>query len=196
VEVVFGVGAIEALRSYVGLDRDDLVEDVMNGGDLKAARVVTEALPKILTSSANVPMYKYLRAAGLLDSDGELLDTDIPKKVVNRVKDRSKKLGVIHQMKDQASDAVKKVKTLQGLIDSYEPHLVLQYIPALPEEGIDPESLRRFLLKHQDMYEHQQKRSQWVKIVCLYDWLQFGRQSKSKPRKGPRPRLKATPKSS
>lgn len=47
---------------------------------MKAARVVTEALPKIPTSSGNTPMYKYLRAAGMLDSDGELLDAEVPKK--------------------------------------------------------------------------------------------------------------------
>lgn len=193
VEVVFGVGAIEALRSYVGLDRDDLVEDVINGGKLKAARVVTEALPKILTSSGNTPMYKYLRAAGMLDSDGELLDAEVPKKVVNRARARAKKLGVLPNYTAQAQKAVREVKTLKGLIESYEPHVVLQYIPALPEEEIEPEALRRFLLKHQDMYETSGQVSQWVKIVCLYDWLRFGRQNKSKARRGPRPRLKAKP---
>lgn len=193
VEVVFGVGAIETLRSYVGLNRDDLVEDVMNGGSLKAPRVVQEALPKILTSSANVPMYKYLRAAGLLDPEGELLEADVPKKIINRVKTRQKKLGVIDQNQAQAKKAVEEVKTLRGLIENFEPHWVLQYIPALPEDEIEPEALRRFLIKHEDMYEHSQKRSQWVKIVCLYDWLRYGRQNKSKARRGPRPRLKAKP---
>jgi len=77
VDVVFGIGAIEALRSYVGPDRDDLIKDVINDGDLKAARVVTEALPKILSSSGNTPMYKYLRAAGMLDAEGELLDVEV-----------------------------------------------------------------------------------------------------------------------
>jgi hypothetical protein len=195
VEVVFGVGAIEALRSYVGLDRDDLVKDVMNGGNLMASRVVTEALPKILSSGGNTPMYKYLRAAGMLDSDGELLDAEVPKKVASRVKERKKKLGVLPSYKTQAKKAVVEMKTLKGLIDNYEPHLVLQYIPALPEEDIDPESLRRFLLKHHEMYETSGQVSQWVKMVCFYDWLRFGRQNKSKPRKGPRPQLKVKPKS-
>lgn len=193
VEVVFGVGAIEALRSYVGLDRDNLVADVMNGGELKAARVVTEALPKILTSSGNTPMYKYLRAAGMLDSDGELLDAEVPKKVVNRAKARAKKLGVLPNYRAQAQKAVDEAKTLNGLVEAYEPHIVLQYIPALPEEEIEPEALRRFLLKHQDMYETSGQSSQWVKIVCFYDWLRFGRQNKSRARRGPRPRLKAKP---
>jgi hypothetical protein len=196
IEVVFGVGAIEALRSYTGLNRDDLVEDVMNDGALNAARVVQEALPQILSGPANVPMFKYLREAGMLDAEGALLDVDIPKKVANRVKARSKKLGVIEQNRSAAKKAVKEAKTLKGLTEAFEPHWVLQYVPALPEEEIDPEELRRYLIKQESMYESDQQRSQWVKIVCLYDWLRYGHQQKSKARRGPRPKLKAHPKGS
>ena len=194
VEVVFGVGAIEALRSYVGLDRDDLIEDVVNGGNLNAGRVVQEALPKILTGPANVPIFKYLREAGMLDAEGELLETDVPKKVANRVRARPKKLGVIDQFKAAADKAVAEHKTLKELSENLEPFWVFQYIPALSEDEVDPEELRRYLIKHEDMYESRSYRSQWAKIVCLYDWLQYGRQNKSKGRRGPRPRLKAGPK--
>jgi len=108
------VGAIEALRSYVGLDRDDLVEDVMNGGSLNAARVVQEALPKILSSSANVPMFKYLREAGMLDGDGNLLETDIPRKVINRVKARSKNSGSLSRFALLLTEPSKRRKRWKG----------------------------------------------------------------------------------
>ncbi len=197
VEVVFGVGAIAALRSYTGLDRDDLIEDVINAGsDLIASRVVQEALPRILTHPGNVPVFKYLREAGLLDSDGALLDADVPKKVANVVKARPKRLGLLKTYKAPAQGALKETKDLKGLIETTEPHQALQYIPALPEAEIDPEELRRFLILHQDMYEHPQKRSQWVKIACLYDWLLYGRQNKPKTRRGRKPQLKAKPEAS
>ena len=193
IDVVFGVGAIAALRSYTGLGRDEIVEDVINEETgLIPARVVQEALPEILSHPGNVPMFKYLRDAGLLDPDGDLLDADVPKKVSNRVKARAKKLGVLDQYKAQAQKAIGEVKTLRGLIETLEPHLVLQYVPALPEEEIDPEDLRRFLIKTEELFRREPPDSQWLKMVCFYDWLRYGRQNKSKSRRGPRPRLKGT----
>jgi SIR2-like domain len=193
IDVVFGVGAIAALRSYTGLGRDEIVEDVLNEETgLIPARVVQEALPEILSHPGNVPMFKYLRDAGLLDPDGDLLEADVPKKVSNRVKARAKKLGVLDQYKAQAQKAIGEVKTLRGLIQTLEPHLVLQYVPALREEMIDPEDLRRFLIKTEELFLREPPDSQWLKMVCFYDWLRYGRQNKSKARRGPRPRLKGT----
>ena len=193
IDVVFGVGAIAALRSYTGLRREEVVENIVNEeAGLIPGRVVQEALPGILSHPGNVPMFKYLREAGLLDPEGALLDADVPKKVANRVAARSKKLRVLAQYEAPANKAVEEAKTLRGLIDAFEPHLVLQYIPALPEEKIDPEELRRFLIKTEELFERDPPDSQWLKMVCLYDWLRYGRQNKSKARRGPRPRLKGT----
>ena len=193
IDVVFGVGAIAALRSYTGLGRDEIVEDVINEeADLIPGRVVQEALPEILSHPGNVPMFKYLREAGLLDPDGELRDADVDKKVANRVAARSKKLGVLDQYKVQAEKAAKEAKTLRTLIETFEPHLVLQYVPALPEDKIDPEELRRFLIKTEELFQRDPPDSQWLKMVCVYDWLRYGRQNKSKAKRGPRPRLKGT----
>jgi SIR2-like domain len=46
IQVVFGVGAIAQLRSYAGLQREEIVDDIVDEGtDLNAVRVVQEALP-------------------------------------------------------------------------------------------------------------------------------------------------------
>jgi hypothetical protein len=191
-EVVFGVGAIAQLRSYVGLQRDDLVADVVDEGtDLNAVRVVQEALPPILSQPGNVPIFKYLRQAGLLDQAGALIDPSaVNAKVVSRVAARAKRLGLSNSYRKSAAKAVQRSPTLRELVDAEEPQLVLQYIPALDQSKLDPEELRRFLIKYDDLADHTYHRSQWIKMACLFDWLRYGRQSESKKRRGPRPRRK------
>jgi hypothetical protein len=192
VEVVFGVGAIAQLRAYVGLRREDLVDDILDERtDLNAVRVVQEALPPILAQPGNIPVFKYLRLAGLLDQAGELIDAKaVNGKVANHVATRGKRLGLIKSNEKAARKAVERSPTLKELIAAEEPHLLLQYIPALDESALDPEELRRLLIKNDELAEHEFHRSQWIKMVCMYDWLLYGRQNKSKKRRGPRPRRK------
>ena len=192
VEVVFGVGAIAQLRSYVGLSRDDLVNDLVDeGSDLNAVRVVQEALPNILTHPGNVPVFKYLRHAGLLDQDGNLLDAkSVHTKVANHVANRATRLSLTATSRKPALAAVKKSGSFKQLVAAAEPHNAVNFIPALDDGEIDPEELRRFLIKHEDLRQNESHRSQWIKIVCLYDWLLYGRQMKPRPRRGPRPRRK------
>jgi hypothetical protein len=192
IEVVFGVGAISQLRSYVGLRREDLLNDLIDEEiKLNSVRVVQEALPSILSHAGNVPIFKYLREAGMLDQNGALLDAKaVDKKIAANVADRAKRLGVLATYKKAAKTAVDNAGSFDALIQSEEtPHNILQFIPALDEDGLDPETLRRFLVKNADMCANQY-RSQWIKMACLYDWLRYGRQKKAKTRRGPRPHLK------
>jgi hypothetical protein len=191
-EVVFGVGAISHLRSYVGLRREDLLNDLVDEGtSLNPVRVVQEALPSILTHPGNVPIFKYLREAGLLDRAGTLIDSkSVDKKVANRVLQRAKRLGPTASVEKAAKAAISTTPDLAALIDQEPPRNALQFIPMLAEDSLDPEALRRFLITCQDLCAVEFDRSQWIKMACLYDWLRYGRQSKSKARRGPRPRLK------
>lgn len=191
-EIVFGVGAIAQLRSYAGLRRDDLVDDVVDEGtSLNALRVVQEALPPILTQPGNVPVFKYLRQAKLLDADGGLVETlTVHKKLANHVATRTKRLGLTETYKKPARAAVKRSSTLAELIAAEEPQNVLQFIPALDESKLDPEELRRFLIKNYKLAAHEFHRSQWIKMVCLHDWLLYGRQNVVKKRRGRKPRRK------
>lgn len=192
VEVVFGVGAISRLRDYVGLQREDLLSDVLDeGSDLNPVRVVQEALPNVLTHPGNVPIYKYLRQAGVLDDQGDLVDaTTVDRKIATHVASRARRLGVTSTYSKAAAGAVRRSASLSDLAAAEEPHNVLQFIPALDETSIDPEELRRFLIKHEGLCANEFHRSQWIKMACLYDWLMFGRQSKPEPRRGRRPRRK------
>ncbi len=191
-EVVFGVGAISQLRSYVGLRREDLLNDLIDEGSaLNPVRVVQEALPSIVTHAGNVPIFKYLREAGLLDQAGTLIDSkSVDKKVAKRVIERAKRLGPTASVEKAAKTAIGTAPDLAALVAQETPRNVLQFIPMLSEDSLDPEALRRFLIGCQDLCDVEFDRSQWIKMACLYDWLRYGRQARSKARRGPRPRLK------
>lgn len=189
VELVYGVGAIKALRSYVGLTRDDLIGDVLkDDGDLNALRVVQEALPVILGRPGNVPVFKYLRRAKLLDDGGKLVDSKtVDSHLSKAAKTRADRLGLTKTYTKPAKKSVSTHKTLAALIKNEPAHNVLNFIPALDEDKLDPAALREFLIKSEPPPKDQY-RSQWVKIVCLYDWLVYGKQVKPKARRRVRPR--------
>jgi SIR2-like domain len=192
VELVFGVGAIQKVRSYVGLSRDDLVDDVIGDGTgLNDLRVVQEALPSILSHPGNVPVFKYLRASGLLDDQGKLIDPNtVASKVAKVVANREERLGLNKSYQKAAKKCVETHKTLQGLVAAELWYHVLNFIPALDKARLDLDELRQFLVNsepgRQDQY-----RSQWVKMVCLYDWLRYGREVRRMRRRPPRRRPRA-----
>ena len=93
-----------------------------------------------------------------------------------------KKLGLTASAKKAAEKSAAQHKTLRQMIKAEVPHNVLNFIPALAEEKLDPGQLKRFLTKHEPPRGNQY-RSQWVKMVCLYDWLVYGKQVKPKKRR-------------
>ena len=69
---------------------------------------------------------------------------------------------------------VKTYPTLDAMKDELEFHDVLCAIPGL--DSLDPAALRRFLTDDTD----ESYGSQWWKMVCLYDWLAYGRSPKAR----------------
>jgi len=177
VDVVFGVGAIRELTAYAGLTAEDLIADVLDDGTrYDPLRVVQQALPAILSHPGNVPVYKYLRAAKLLDAEGNLLDQDnVDPKVCKHVECRAERLGVLKSQKGWVKKAVKQYPTFENLVESLEKHEVLKAIPGL--DRAPRNRLRQFLVEDTDASYG----SQWRKMVCLYDWLAYG--PAPKPRK-------------
>jgi hypothetical protein len=185
VDVVFGIGAIERLTAYAGLTRDDLIKDVLDGGSrFDAVRVVREALPAILTHPGNVPIYKYLRAAKLLNEDGSLSDpSSIDPKLRKHVESRVQRVGVPTSQKAWVAKAVRAHPTLDKLTAALKAHEVLYAIPGLADDTVNADDLQAFLTSHAADTSHE---SQWRKMVCLYDWLRYGRAPRG--RSGPRRR--------
>ena len=93
------------------------------------------------------------------------------------------------QLHTPAHDKKTYANTSQ-LIAAEEPFAVLNHLPELPEDSIATGDLRKFLTAN--IYPSGDgKRSQWVKMVCLYDWLVYGRQIKPSVRRPRRRRPRA-----
>jgi hypothetical protein len=135
-----------------------------------------------------VPIYKYLRGAGLLDDDGEVLDPGaLDPRVAKQVATRAKRLEVLAGSRARAAAAVMAAPTFKELVASVPMPAVLSLIPGLDETTIDPAELKHFLLNTKDDVDDG-ARSQWVKMVCLYDWLRWGREPA--PKRRPRRRIR------
>ncbi len=175
VDVVFGVGAIGRLTAYAGLTRDDLITDTLEGGrTYDPLRVVQEALPAILVSAGNVPVFKSLREAKLLDDQGSLVNPQsVHAKVRRRVEQRETLLGVMPSQRERVERRIAETKTLEVLIDA-DPTEALYCIPGLPPTEIQLPRLKAFLETHPARTSTPYQHSQWVKVVCLYDWLAYG----------------------
>lgn len=177
VEVFAGVGLHSKLTtSYVGLNRDDLLHDLLVNADYDASRVVTEVLPRI-GSNVHVPVYKYLRGAELLDSVGEIIGS-VPDRVAERVSSRETRLGGHPAYANRAAAIMDSVGSLPELVSGREPGQVLYLIPYMPRDRIAPPDLRAFLIANQVIFDARTPAaSQWARVACLYDWIQYGPES-------------------
>jgi SIR2-like domain len=183
VEVVLGVGAIEKqlARSYKGLNRDDLAEDVVTGGTgLDPRRVLTEVLP-FIQRNVHCPVFKYLREAGLLEDDGTLKDKkSVHERVAYRVDHYADHFRIPSGYEQRAKAAVEAAGDFKGLVANCKAIEVLMFAIRLPDDKQDPAALKRFLERNRepesgDATWHV---TQWNRGVCLYDWLQHGRRAK------------------
>jgi hypothetical protein len=180
VDVVLGIGKIQELaEDYRGKTRTDLLPDALDPAQtLNPLLVVQQALPKIPVK-ARVPIYKYLRAAGLLTDDGQLIDgADVDEKVRARVLQGPKAFQPPNDYAARAQAAADAAGDFAGLVEAQNEGMVLMFLAKLDEGKIPPEELREFLLAHQEsQFEngHALQAAQWAKGVCIYDWLVHGR---------------------
>ncbi len=181
VEVYAGIGAVTKITaSYVGLDRKDLLLDVLTDRHYDARRVVSEALPQMGAVTTHVPVYKYLGAAGLLTPSGDLKTPEQqPVSLAKRVAGRKRRLKGLAQYEKRAARALSLYPTLADAANALPADDILHYIPFWPISFLDLNAFRD-LLDREDtkgafLAEHQPTASQWAKCVCLYDWLRYGR---------------------
>ncbi len=181
-DVVFGVGIRRRLLGqvgYRGLDRWQLIDDVVNEGDaLDPAAVIEEALPQILRSAGNVPTYKYLRGAGLLTKAGSVLKSA-------EVDSRIKKMADTHRGGDPASKhhettAAERLRDINGIADleaRQGSREVYNYGTCLPPSKVHIGELREFLQRHRDDVDADAwAQTQYAKLACYLDWLEYRRQ--------------------
>lgn len=177
IDVVFGVGVRRRLsaKGYGGLTRADLLTDAVSvDSDLESDLVVTEALRRVLSSPANVPIYRHLRGAGLLNGDGTLqtvavVDPKVRARVARgRVQAYAQQLHKAERLRDEAGGDFDTLAATQSVPD------VLSTVLILPRTGINLDSFRAFLETNAAAFDAPATTTAWAKAVCLYDFYMYG----------------------
>lgn len=176
VDVVFGVGAITAVKSYAPLERHDLVRDVLHDDrGFVSAEIVHKTLPALLRQAGNFPMAKYLKAAGCLGPNGEVTDPTVDSRVLQRYEDGAKRYLPTVSVRRQAARAAAKAGTFAELARTCSPDEVLAWFAALPPGKVRTDTLRNFLLAHEGTYlDGTVQDTNYVKAVCLLDRKLYG----------------------
>jgi hypothetical protein len=180
IDVVFGVGVVDQLSDlgYVGLSRRNLLHDVLQiASSLNARRTANEALPAILRQPGNVPIYRYLREAGLLDDQASLLpDADVDQRIAVRVGQGIQAFACSAADRGRAQRALEAVDGNPERLFAEQPlGDALAAVLLLQPEDLSFDSLARFLWSSRDVFENQHfLRTAWAKAVCFYDYHMFG----------------------
>lgn len=177
VDVVFGVGAIAAVRSYGPLRREALLHDILqDDGDLDPERVVLETFPALLSRQGNFPMAKYLKGAGFLDAHGQLIGKDkLPDRVAARWEKGASPYLPSRSIRKPAKAAAAAAGSFAAMRDAKEVHETLAYFAMLPVAKVRPTQLRKFLADHEaKALSGELPLSNFAKAVCLLDRRLFG----------------------
>jgi hypothetical protein len=177
VDVVFGVGAIAAVRSYGPLSREELLRDLLHDDrNLDPERVVIESFPALLSRQGNFPMAKYLKGAGFLDDQGRLVNENkLPERVAARWEKGASPYLPSQSIRKQAKAAADAAGTFAAMRDTREVHETLAYFSMLPVASVRPTQLKKFLLDHeQAALDGDLPISNFAKAVCLLDRRLYG----------------------
>jgi len=183
-DFVVGYGAISevkkleavAKQGIVGVNREDIVRDVIfDNGGYQAGDILHDAFPNLMKGLVNIPMYKYLNDAGLINADGDV-KTDVLCDAI--------KLRIEHGVEKYRSTGTEGARlqsipeVQEGVDELYktvEFNLFLRAVAFVPPEKIALEEFEEILKKHAyDIFSSGEK-SQFIKAVCVYDLIKYSR---------------------
>lgn len=176
IDVVYGVGVI-ANTGYRSLTREDLTKDILFQGEKYfSSRVVYDVLPDLLKKTPNVPVFKYLQNAGVLDDSGYLSVTDLHSKLEQAARPAVEKFLPPASYRNRFLRSLEESEMSFGdVLENSNVRDALHSIPFLTWDEIPLEELREFLVSQMNIMEGDAtvERTQFYKVVCLYDYLQY-----------------------
>lgn len=181
VDVVFGVGMKDRLGQvgYVGLNRWDLIDDIVDDGDTyDGLTIVTEVLPEMLRHPGNVPVFKYLRQADMLTRKGEIKKSAAVGPKIRKMADTHRGGDPASQWhRNHASEHLEGVNGISDLEAQLGAKEVFKFGTCMPRSKVDPTELRDFLRRTVHMRSTTFENTQYAKLACYLDWLENGDQT-------------------
>lgn len=181
-EVVYGVGVSQKIGGigYSVIDIEDLLKDVVNHDtEYDACRVVSDILPRLLKRTKYVPLFKYLQHAGVF-IDGELTEPiRLDARVVEAVKNGRERLLPPQQYLKRRDETVRKYKGVADVVAQHDFKHSIMLILSLRDDQLNADDLKKFILANMNwlVSPNQFCQTYFRALVCLYDWIAYGRAS-------------------
>lgn len=170
ISIVFGVGAKIAATGIVGMNRDDIIADVLENppGGLPSEEILQLHISKI-PSNWWYPVFKYLREAGHLDANGEIIDeTVLPDRVIEIA--ARNKAQVVTKFR------YRRRGTMAALEAKHNWRWVFQNFLEVPSHIELASDLRSYLIDNAKKLETEPAywQSNYSKGVVAYDYIRYG----------------------
>ncbi|MBX3207774.1 MAG: SIR2 family protein [Labilithrix sp.] len=176
IEVVYGVGVAERLgeKGYIPVSALDLFQDVMKASpELVPMRVLEQTLPK-MQHRKYLPVFWYLRSAGMLNDDGMLKDSSkLDPKVVQMAARKHANYHPPDYYKKRQAEIV-ALGSVKNVVAKWGADEASLYIALLRSDQIDLEELRPYLVANMRLLSSQKlHKTYFGALIGLYDFLMF-----------------------
>jgi len=168
VEFVVGLGVAESQfsdRGYQGLSVSDIFGSVIRGDpQLDARRVLEQALPDHNHGNNYLPVFKFLKEAGIKPSESN--------SVVQRLVTIGRQ-GYKSTSYARMAEREIKGKDFNWVITNLPADKAALFIPHMADDKIPLDQLRDFAISHFDAAFSGTYSSTYRKLFCLYDYLKY-----------------------
>lgn len=178
-DVVFGVGAISKLqeRGHIGVQRYDILRDILFDNGKFDPRIVLDRLVPREQEETSMPVFKYLRNAGLIDEKGTISTDGLHPRVTCRLSPARSKFqqpAKIDNLRARIPEIDLGVSEIYAKLNFSE---FLYYAALVPESVFKVDELTEILKKHFDEYftakKYSTQRTYFAKLICLIDWMKY-----------------------
>ena len=183
-EFVVGYGAISKMKKseelakqgLIGLTREDIIRDVIFDNDgYQSSSIIFDVFPGLMRNQGNIPIYKYLDGAGLISEDGRVVKDGLCEPLVIRTVYDIDKYRPSGSEQGRANNIPQVREGIEQLYNSVDFNLFLRMAVFVPPESLDLVALENILKKHADDDFTSGEKSQFIKIVCVYDLVRYSR---------------------
>lgn len=186
-EFVVGYGAINqvkksaevAARGMIGLNREDIIRDIIfDNGDYDSNTILETVFPNLLKSSQiNMPIFKYLNQSGRIGEDGTVNCEGLCVRLKTRVGYSIERYGSESE-RERSKKIDEVIEGISELYKSVDTNLFLRMAVFVPPEKMDLIEFQNILKVLVDSDLNSNNKSNFVKLVCVYDQLKYSKRYK------------------
>lgn len=183
-DFVVGYGAISKIKKseeiakqgIIGVSREDIVRDVIfDSGGYQEKSIIFDALPNLIKGPVNIPIYKYLNGAGLIAEGGGVITDDLCDSIKSRIDHGVEKFRPSGHEVRRSQNIPQVQEGIEELYNAVDFNLFLRMAVFVPSEKVDLDDLKNILKKHAYDNFSTGEKSQFIKIVCVYDLIKYSR---------------------